>query len=405
PISSTSSTPRAIAIRRRVPNRLIASGMVPRVGRSNSSAGPPARTVRVTISVISRSGSTGTRTRCSSPARSRARRNSGRSRYGKDGPPIPASVPSAVGGGRGARPIAGVDGTNGAAVPESGRGHPTAGDDGAEAPRTAGRRGHRRVTARHRWAGDAGPWWTGGAVDNCRCCGQPPVRSPPATRVPGMPSSLHEALVHMFRHRPELAAELLTEAFGLSLPEYGGAALGSGDLSPVEFRADAVVVLSADNRPVLAVVVEAQLRRDTRKRWSWPVYLTTLRARLRCPAVLLVVCPDARTAAWCASPIELSRGATMTPLVLGPREVPVVTDPARAGRCPELAVLSAMAHGLHPEREKIFVAMLEALRSVDAAHATRYHDLVFAALPAVARHHLEKLMTTTYEYQSDFVRK
>ncbi|HLV59100.1 MAG TPA: hypothetical protein VKY81_09575 [Natronosporangium sp.] len=220
-----------------------------------------------------------------------------------------------------------------------------------------------------------------------------------------MPSSLHEALVHMFRHRPELAAELLTEAFGLSLPEYGGAALGSGDLSPVEFRADAVVVLSADNRPVLAVVVEAQLRRDTRKRWSWPVYLTTLRARLRCPAVLLVVCPDARTAAWCASPIVLGPGATMTPLVLGPREVPVVTDPARAGRCPELAVLSAMAHGLHPEREKIFVAMLEALRSVDAAHATRYHDLVFAALPAVARHHLEKLMTTTYEYQSDFVRK
>src|SRR5690606_35500173 len=58
-----------------------------------------------------------------------------------------------------------------------------------------------------------------------------------------------------------------------------------------------------------------------------------------------------------------------------------------------------------PEREKIFVAMLEALRSVDAQHATLYHDVVFAALPAVARHHLEKLMTTTYEYQSDFVRK
>ena len=59
PISSTLSTPSAIAMRRCVPKRLMATGISPRVGRSNSSAGPLARTVRVTISLISSVGSTG----------------------------------------------------------------------------------------------------------------------------------------------------------------------------------------------------------------------------------------------------------------------------------------------------------------------------------------------------------
>ncbi len=46
PISSSRSTPSAIAIRRSVPKRLMASGIEPRVGFSKSSAGPPARTTR-----------------------------------------------------------------------------------------------------------------------------------------------------------------------------------------------------------------------------------------------------------------------------------------------------------------------------------------------------------------------
>ena len=37
---------------------------------------------------------------------------------------------------------------------------------------------------------------------------------------------------------------------------------------------------------LVAVVVEAQLRRDQDKRWTWPVYLATLRARLRSACML-----------------------------------------------------------------------------------------------------------------------
>src|SRR3954454_7114709 len=77
--SSSFSTPRARHIRRSVPNWLIRSGCFALFGRSKSSAGPPALTVRSTISVISRSGSTSAETRTSSPSRSSSAIHSRRS--------------------------------------------------------------------------------------------------------------------------------------------------------------------------------------------------------------------------------------------------------------------------------------------------------------------------------------
>jgi hypothetical protein len=203
-----------------------------------------------------------------------------------------------------------------------------------------------------------------------------------------MPSTLHEALIEMFRNRPSLAAELLGGPLGVELPAYQVARLESGDLpdlTPTEYRADVVVVLAAAETPLLAVAVEVQLGRDNGKRWSWPVYLTTLRARLRCPTVLLVVCADVAAATWCAAPIELGHpGWTLSPLVLEPDRVPVVTDTEEAARDPELAVLSAMAHGGRPDRTDVLHALVSALAAVDQERATLYSNVVLAALPAAA---------------------
>lgn len=222
-------------------------------------------------------------------------------------------------------------------------------------------------------------------------------------------SSLHETLVEMFRHRPELAAELLSGALGMDLPVYQQVRLDGGectDVVPTEYRADAVVVLIAADQPVLAVVVEVQLGRDGDKRWSWPVYVATLRARLRCPTMLLVICVDTATAKWCATPIELGFGATLAPFVLGPDRVPIVTETSQARRDPEVAVLSAIAHGADPDRRSVLDALLGALAVVDEQRAALYSDVVFAALPEAARAYLEALVSTgTYEYQSEFVRK
>ncbi|WP_034270369.1 hypothetical protein [Haloechinothrix halophila] len=225
-----------------------------------------------------------------------------------------------------------------------------------------------------------------------------------------MPSTTHEALIELFRNRPELAAELLTEPLGIMVPRFEQARLDSGDLTdlaPTEYRADAVVVLTRNGTAVLAVIIEVQLARDKRKRRTWPVYLTTLHARLRCPAILLVLCADPDTAGWCAAPIHVGHpGWELRPLALGPDKVPVVTDVDDAPHAPELVVLSAMAHGTHPDRDKVFRALIAALEHVDEDHATLYHDVVLSVLPEAARHHLEALLLTRkYEYQSDFARK
>ena len=64
-------------------------------------------------------------------------------------------------------------------------------------------------------------------------------------------------------------------------------------------------MLNVGDKPVLGVVVEVQLGSDEGKHWTWPVYLATLRARLRCPALLLVLCVNAGVARWSARPIAM----------------------------------------------------------------------------------------------------
>jgi hypothetical protein len=225
-----------------------------------------------------------------------------------------------------------------------------------------------------------------------------------------MPSPLHEVLVELFRDRPALAAELLAGPLGVEVPAFERAGVSSADLTdvtPTEYRADVVITLTAGETTVLAVVVEAQLRTDARKRLTWPAYVATLHARLRCPVMLLVVCPNPRVAAWCATPIVVSDpGLSLTPLVLGPAAVPVVTDLAVARRHPELAVLSAMAHGNRSDHPIVLESLVAALNVLDPDHADLYADVVLGVLPKAARDYLEDLMAiTTHRYQSDFARR
>jgi hypothetical protein len=216
-----------------------------------------------------------------------------------------------------------------------------------------------------------------------------------------MPSHLHEVLIEMFRDRPALAADLLRGALGIAVPEFRDARLSAGDLTdvaPTEYRADAVVTFGLGNDPVFAVVVEVQLSIDARKRYAWPAYVATLHARLRCPVMLLVLCSDPAVAVWSARPIVVSNpGLWLTPVVLGPQEVPKVTDVAVARRQPELTVLSTLAHGGQEDSSAVFEALFAALNVIDHDHANLYTDLVFAMMPAAARVWMEEFMTTAAE--------
>jgi len=223
-----------------------------------------------------------------------------------------------------------------------------------------------------------------------------------------MPSLPHEALLLLFRNRPELAPELLRVALHVQLPAYSEVRLESADLTDIEpaaYRADLVILL-VEGKPVLGIVVEVQLSAKREKRFSWPVYVAGLRARLRCPACVLVVTPTESVARWCREPIALGPGNVFVPLVIGPAAVPVVDDVAAAERDPELAVLSCIAHGDEAHAERLGRAALLATLRLSDERQVLYSDLVFAALSDAARAALEELMATgNYEFQSDFAKK
>jgi hypothetical protein len=218
----------------------------------------------------------------------------------------------------------------------------------------------------------------------------------------------HEILVDLFKNRPSLAAEILVEVLGLSLPAYTEARIASADLTeiqPAEYRADVVVVLLDRDVPVRVVIVEVQLAVDPNKRLSWPAYVTVSRAVHRCPAALLVVAPDPVVAGWCAEAIETGvPGFVLRPPVLRRTEVPVVTDPGEAARRPELGVLSALAHGETEQGATIAAAVLPAIEGLDDDRLRLYYDLVYNSLNEAARRALEAMMKG-YEYQSDFAKK
>ena len=225
-----------------------------------------------------------------------------------------------------------------------------------------------------------------------------------------MPSPLHEALLFLFRNRAELAPTLLRDALGVDVPAYTEARIDSADLTelqPAEYRADLVILL-LDGAPVQGIIVEAQLSPDARKRFAWPAYAANLRARLGLDVCLLVVTVDETTARWAAKPIELGGGNSFRPLVLWPSGVPEVTDEAQARNDPELAVLSAMAHGRDDDIGKaVQIALAAEIASVglDEDRSRLYLDLVMASLSEAARRELQIMDPAKYEYQSEFARR
>jgi hypothetical protein len=159
--------------------------------------------------------------------------------------------------------------------------------------------------------------------------------------------------------------------------------------------------------PVLGIIMEVQLARADRKRFVWLAYVANLRARLECPACLLVMTLDESVARWAAQPIDFGAGNTFTPLVLGPAEIAQVTDVDQACELPELAVLSAIAHGQSADTEmavKIGNAALRACAELGPDKARLYADVVYASLSEAARQEVKTMSAKKWEYMSDFAR-
>lgn len=226
-----------------------------------------------------------------------------------------------------------------------------------------------------------------------------------------MPSITHQFLVTMLREAPALVMHLFELATGKPLPPGASTTLTSAqftDVAPPEYSADAAHLIQGPADVTLGtLILEAQLSPSEGKHRSWFQYVATQHAKSKSPVTVLVLAIDEPTARWCAEPHVYDHvGSVYRPVVIGPRQIPRITDFAQARDFPELAVLSAMAHSSDPDAVDIGLTTLAACESLHSDQGRRYGDFISAWLSDVARITLRKLMAQQgYEYVSEFARQ
>lgn len=195
-----------------------------------------------------------------------------------------------------------------------------------------------------------------------------------------MVGSKHEAMHRLFQSHPEVFGRAFA-ALGLPFPHPTAVSLLPNDLTeidPIERRVDTLLRLDTDEGPFL-LLVEAQGKDDPKKPAAWAYYVSHVHAKYNLPPVLLVVCQDARTAEWATGPLCIGprewASLVVYPLVLGPHNVPAVTDVRAAESDIPLATLSAITHANDSGIGAILKTLATALQSIDEDDA-----LIFAEL-------------------------
>jgi len=209
----------------------------------------------------------------------------------------------------------------------------------------------------------------------------------------------HEVPIRLFQARPELAAELLVKSLGAAFPAYASALPESEALTnndPLELNCDnAAVFRNEAGVPVYAVVIEVQRGKDDRKHFSWPMYVTILRARLKCPVRLLAVCTDAATADWARRAIEIGPpGFTLIPDVIHPEDLMEIEE-GHAKEAVEILILKAACGG--PQAEQVAHKLGRRLIELSEPERQQYAGWALQLLSNEACDVLEDYMSMTYQ--------
>jgi hypothetical protein len=175
----------------------------------------------------------------------------------------------------------------------------------------------------------------------------------------------HEAPLEIFDQHPRVVASLLSLLVEEALPDFDELRMEPADFTQTaarEYRADRALVFLRRARPVLAVILEVQRRRDEKKRRAWPVYTAALYGRLGCPTYLLVIALDEATARWARQPIAgFQPGSRFAPLVVAPSDVPAIRSVETAHANVPLALFSALLHVGDEGGEQVAYCALRAL--------------------------------------------
>ncbi|MPY49843.1 RpnC/YadD family protein [Streptomyces acidicola] len=217
-----------------------------------------------------------------------------------------------------------------------------------------------------------------------------------------MVSSAHEAMHHIFRDDPGLFARVLPKA-GIPFPEPAAIQPLDTDLTeirPLARRVDTLFRVDTAEDGGFLLAVEAQGKPDPDKPNSWTYYLAHLYAKYQLPPILLVVCRDKATASWAAEPVRVGlpvhTSMAVFPLVLGPGNVPAVTDPDEATEDLALAVFSALAHAKDPGLPAILDALAAAVANTGGETAQRWAEFTEVGLGDIPARALWRQLMATY---------
>jgi hypothetical protein len=219
----------------------------------------------------------------------------------------------------------------------------------------------------------------------------------------------HEGPLDLVRQHPEIAVELVHGAAGIQLPGEVAVTLAPTDMSavvPVQYLADMVVLISdaATGDPVLAVIIEPQLRDSETKRYSWPVYVTTARRVAQCPAaVLVVLCPDPVEAAKCRQLIRTGHpGFDLKPVVIDSG-----APPGRDGAGgPYLTLFAASMGGIDMASEAGARTVLDAITSAEVSDNDRLRmTVIILRLASDAARQILEAMMTANDYEKTLVER
>jgi len=224
-----------------------------------------------------------------------------------------------------------------------------------------------------------------------------------------MPGTPHEILHRVFQEGSTLLATACRRV--LNLREYDDYEVSAGNIDvteivPLEGRVDTLLRLNRDGQ-ARVVIVEVQSARDDKKRRSWPHYIAYMHAKHKCPVMLLVVCHDTAVARWARCPIDIGPRRfpcmRVQPFVLGPDNVPTITDLTEAAEDVEFALLSALIHSESERAGEILNVLAAAMDKLDIPVAKHLADLAGSGLATAdaRRHWRDLVLTEEYPYQSE----
>jgi hypothetical protein len=214
-----------------------------------------------------------------------------------------------------------------------------------------------------------------------------------------MPSLWHDAANQLFRDHPWLAPKIVRERAYADLPAHLTATVGSpqfNDRKSRDFYADTVVVVGGPpNDPAYGVIVEPQQSQDSGKLHDWPRYAAAFWLETGKPAWVLVFCPNHKVADWYLrrQPVATNLPDYSLPLiVIGPAQIPVITDPADVVSDAAMGVLSFVAHG--DGDPAVVQAFESALVKLPPASLRRYYELAHSMSVPTLRNVLEEFMAS-----------